>query len=55
MNNNEFLEELKKINIELTKEQKSQLEKFYQLLIEWNKQINLTRITERRCLFETFL
>ena len=47
MNNNEFLEELKKINIELTKEQKSQLEKFYQLLIEWNKQINLTRITDK--------
>ena len=45
MNNNEFLEELKKINIELTKDQQSQLEKFYQLLIEWNKQINLTRIT----------
>ena len=47
MNNNEFLEEIKKINIELTKEQKSQLEKFYQLLIEWNKQINLTRITDK--------
>lgn len=47
MNNNEFLEELKKINIELTKEQKSNLEKFYQLLIEWNKQINLTRITDK--------
>lgn len=47
MNNNEFLEELKKINIELTKEQKSQLEKFYQLLIEWNKKINLTRITDK--------
>lgn len=47
MNNNEFLEELKKINIELTKEQKSQLEKFYQLLIEWNKQINLTRIIDK--------
>ena len=47
MNNNEFLEELKKINIELTKDQQSQLEKFYQLLIEWNKQINLTRITDK--------
>ncbi len=47
MNNNEFIEELKKINIELTKEQKSQLEKFYQLLIEWNKQINLTRIIDK--------
>lgn len=47
MNNNEFLEEIKKLDIELTKKQQSQLEKFYQLLIEWNKLINLTRITEK--------
>lgn len=46
MNKEEFTEELKKINIELTNKQLEQLDKYYQLLIEWNSKINLTRITE---------
>lgn len=46
MNKEEFIEELKKINIELTEEQKNKLDLFYKLLIEWNKKINLTRIIE---------
>lgn len=42
-----FIEELKKLNIEPTENQLELLEKFYNLLIEWNKKINLTRITEK--------
>ena len=47
MNKELFIEELKKMNIYITEEQLSQLDKFYDLLIEWNKKINLTRITEK--------
>ena len=48
MTNEEFIEELKKLNITLTQEQLNQLEKYYELLIEWNKKINLTRIVEKK-------
>ena len=44
MNKNEFIQELEKLNIEITEEKLAKLEKFYQLLIEWNQKINLTRI-----------
>jgi 16S rRNA (guanine527-N7)-methyltransferase len=44
---NEFIEELKKINIEPTNEQLEQLEKYYDMLIEYNKVMNLTGITEK--------
>ena len=46
MNKEEFIEECKKINIDIKNEQLNKLEKFYHLMIEWNKKINLTRITE---------
>ena len=48
MNKEEFVEECKKININITNEQLTKLEKFYHLMIEWNKKINLTRITEEK-------
>lgn len=48
MTNEEFIEKLKELNITLTQEQLNQLEKYYELLIEWNKKINLTRIVERK-------
>ena len=48
MNKEEFVEEYKKININITNEQLTKLEKFYHLMIEWNKKINLTRITEEK-------
>ena len=48
MNQNEFLEELKKIDIFPTKLQLEQLEKYYNLLIEYNKVMNLTGITEKK-------
>ena len=43
---NEFIESLKKLNIEITNEQLKQLELYYELLVEWNNKINLTGITE---------
>ena len=46
MNKEEFLKETKKLEINITEEQINLLDKFYELLIEWNKRINLTTITE---------
>ena len=48
MTKEEFIEELKKINIEISKEQLEKLDKFYNLLVEWNKKINLTRIIDKK-------
>ena len=42
-----FIEELKKIGIEISEKQIEQLEKYYNLLIEWNEKINLTGITKK--------
>ena len=47
MNIKEFIEETKKLGIELTAVQLQKLEKFYELLISWNEKINLTRITKK--------
>ena len=47
MNKEELKEELKKIGINPTDKQLYQLDKFYELLIQWNEKINLTRITEK--------
>ena len=47
MNQERFIEEIKKLGIFLSKEQQDQLEKFYRLLIEWNEKMNLTRIIEK--------
>ena len=46
MNKEEFIEELKKLNINPTENQLKQLEDFYKLMIDYNEKINLTRITE---------
>lgn len=45
MNKEEFIDEVKKLGINLTSNQLEQLDKFYQILIEENEKINLTRIT----------
>jgi 16S rRNA (guanine527-N7)-methyltransferase len=47
MNNEVFIEELKKINIELNNNKLNQLNRYYELLVEWNEKINLTSITKK--------
>lgn len=41
-----FEAKLKELDITLSEEQKQQFVKFYELLVEWNKVMNLTGITE---------
>ena len=48
MNEELFIEECRKINIDITQEQLEKLDKFYNIMIEWNEKINLTRITEKK-------
>ena len=43
----EFIEELKQLNIEITEEQLKQLNKYYEMIVEYNKVMNLTGITEK--------
>lgn len=43
---NKFDNELEKMNIRLTDDQKSQFDLYYELLIEWNRVMNLTGITD---------
>ena len=43
---NKFEKELETIGVTLTDIQKKQFDRYYQLLIEWNKVMNLTGITE---------
>lgn len=47
MNQELFIEKTNQLGIQLNNEQLNQLEKFYNLLIEWNQKMNLTRITEK--------
>ena len=42
----EFKEQLKEIHIELNEKQLKQLDKYYEILVEWNSFMNLTGITE---------
>lgn len=45
---NEFILELKKLNIEINEEQINKLEQYYRLVIEKNKVMNLTGITDKK-------
>lgn len=47
MNKELFLEELSKLNIDVTPLQLKQLEEYYQILIEENQKYNLTSITKK--------
>lgn len=47
MNKEEFIKELNKLGIELSTVQQEQLEEYYNLLVEWNSKINLTRIVKK--------
>ena len=44
--NTRLLEGLEKFGLSLTEQQLAQLERYYELLIEWNEVMNLTAITE---------
>lgn len=46
MNINEFIKELNKLNINPSEEELNKLEKYAELLIEYNKKFNLTAITK---------
>lgn len=46
MDNSKFKNQLKELGIELTERQHEQFDKYYELLVEWNKVMNLTGITE---------
>ena len=45
MTKDQFIAALKELNITLSPEHQHKLDQFYHLLVEWNKKINLTRIT----------
>ena len=47
MNQNKFVEELNKLNININSNQLKQLETYYELLVEYNKVMNLTGIVEK--------
>lgn len=47
MNQNEFNSEIEKLGIEVTEKKLNQLKKYYELLIESNKVMNLTAITKQ--------
>ena len=47
MDKERFVEELKKINIDITENQLNKLEIYYNELIEYNKNVNLTRIVDK--------
>ena len=47
MNKELFINYLNELNIEVNEEKLNKLEKFYDLLIDWNNKINLTRIVEK--------
>ena len=46
MNKEQFINELKKININITDEMLSKLDEYYHILVEENSKYNLTAITD---------
>ena len=48
MNKEEFINELKKLNIDITEDQLQALDTYYMLLVTENKKYNLTAITEEK-------
>lgn len=47
-----FTSQLATHQIELNEQQLAQLERYYELLVEWNEKMNLTGITERDAVYE---
>ena len=48
MTENEFITSLNDLNIKITGIQLKQLNRYYELLVEWNEKMNLTGITEKK-------
>lgn len=48
MSEKQFIDELLKLNININEIQLKQLNRYYELLVEWNKVMNLTGITEKK-------
>lgn len=48
MNSEEFINAVKELGINITDKQLEQLNEYYKTLVEWNKKINLTSITEKQ-------
>ncbi len=48
MNKEEFILEIKKLGVDVTSEKLEKLDLFYEMLLEWNKKINLTAITDEK-------
>ena len=48
MNREEFITAVKELGISITDKQLEQLNEYYKALVEWNKKINLTSITEEK-------
>ena len=46
MNEEQFLQALKKHEIELNETQQNQFKRYFELLVEWNEKMNLTAITD---------
>ena len=46
MNTDEFIKEVELLGIEVTNDKLDKLNRYYELLVEWNEKINLTAITE---------
>ena len=51
MNQNRFIDEVEKLGILVTPKKLEQLQKYYELLIEYNKVMNLTGITEKESVY----
>ena len=47
MTEQEFINYVNKLNIELDADKLNKLERYYELLVEWNEKMNLTGITEK--------
>lgn len=47
-----FIRQLKELELELSETQLQQFERYYELLVEWNKVMNLTAITEYEEVYE---
>lgn len=48
MNKDEFVEYLNKLGINIEESKLNELQRYYELLIEKNKVMNLTNITDRK-------